>query len=62
MTNSALYDILVNYIEDNKTNYNIDYKETIETIEELIEEIKKDYEDLKYCKNIFAEAYHEKGN
>lgn len=47
MTNSALYDILVNYIEDNKTNYNIDYKETIGTIEELIEEIKKDYEDLK---------------
>jgi hypothetical protein len=47
LTNSALYDILVNYIEDNKTNYNIDYKETIETIEELIEEIKKDYEDLK---------------
>ncbi|MBQ3475838.1 MAG: hypothetical protein IJH20_06695 [Bacilli bacterium] len=47
MTNSALYDILVNYIEDNKTNYNIDYKETIETIEELIEEIKKDYKDLE---------------
>lgn len=46
MTNSALYDTLVNYIEDNKNVYGIDYKETIETIEELIEEIKRDYKDL----------------
>lgn len=47
MTNSALYDLLVNYIEDNKNVFGIDYKDTIETIEELIEEIKKDYKDLE---------------
>ena len=46
MTNNVLYNILVNYIEDNKTNYDIDYKETIETIEELLEEIKKDYKEM----------------
>ena len=36
--------ILVEYIEKNKINYNIEYLETIEAIEELIREIKKDYE------------------
>ena len=46
MTNNVLYNILVNYIEDNKTNYDIDYKETIEAIEELLEEIKKDYKEM----------------
>ena len=34
MTNSALYDLLVNYIEDNKNVFGIDYK---------------DYDTLKYC-------------
>lgn len=38
--------ILIKYIEDNK-KYDIDYKKSIETIEELLKELKKDYEELE---------------
>ena len=38
--------ILIDYIEQNKTKYNIDYSDTIESIKELIKEIENDYENL----------------
>lgn len=46
MKNENLYDILVDYIENNKANFNIDYEDTIESIKELIEEIEKEYKGV----------------
>ena len=45
--NKNMYDIIVDYIENNKVKYNIDYKETIEYLKELIEEIEKEYENIE---------------
>lgn len=42
-----LYKELINYIEDNKKNYNISYESTIEYLEQLVRDIKKEYEELK---------------
>ena len=47
MTNSVLYDILVDFIENNKTKYDIDYKSSIENLKELLEEIEQDYENIE---------------
>jgi hypothetical protein len=47
MTMNKLNNIIVNYIENNKTQYNIEYFDTIETLYELLEEIKDDYEGLR---------------
>lgn len=44
---------LVDYIENNKTKYNIDYADTIESIKELIKEIENDYENLEVMENEF---------
>ena len=41
-----LSDEIIKYIEENKTKYNIDYTDTIESIKELINEIENDYENL----------------
>ena len=46
MTNSNLYDILVDFIDNNKSMYDIDYKSSIENLEDLLNEIKRDYEEL----------------
>ena len=40
--------ILVDYINENKNKYNIDYLDTIKTFEDLLKEIKRDYETLKH--------------
>ncbi len=42
-----IYDILVKYIEENKSKYNIDYFETIDVIKEYIETIEKEYKELE---------------
>lgn len=47
MTNVNLYNILVDYIEENKRLYNIDYKGSIENLKELLEEIEQDYNDIE---------------
>jgi len=47
MNINELNNILVNYIEQNKIKYNIEYQKTIETLEELIKEIKKEYQNIK---------------
>ena len=44
--NNNLYKILIDYIENNKEKNNIDYFETIEHLKELINEIKKEYEEI----------------
>ena len=47
MTNSVLYDILVDFIENNKTKYDIDYESSIENLKELLEEIEQDYKNIE---------------
>lgn len=42
-----LNNYIVEYIETNKVKYNIDYIETIKCIEDLIKEIKTEYENIK---------------
>lgn len=39
-------DILVDYINKNKNEYNIDYNDTIITLKQLITEIEDDYKNL----------------
>lgn len=46
ITINEINNILIDYIEENKTKNNIDYDETIETLQELLNEIKKEYEEL----------------
>ena len=50
MTMNYLYTILVDYINKNKNKNNISYLDTIKSIENLLEEIKNDYETLEYYK------------
>lgn len=45
-TINEINNILIDYIEKNKTKKNIDYDETLETLQELLNEIKKEYEEL----------------
>jgi hypothetical protein len=47
VTFNDLNSILVKYIEDNKVKNDIDYMESIESLEELLKEIKKDYKELE---------------
>ena len=47
MTFNDLNNILVKYIEDNKVKNDIDYMDSIESLEELLKEIKKDYKELE---------------
>lgn len=42
-----LYDVIIQFIEDSKTKYNISYDSTIEFLKQLINEIEKEYQDLK---------------
>jgi len=50
MTMNELNTILVDYINKNKSNNNIGYMETIKAVEDLLKEIKRDYETLEYYK------------
>lgn len=45
-TINEINNILIDYIEENKTKNNIDYDETLETLQELLNEIKKEYKEL----------------
>lgn len=45
-----LWNILVKYIEDNKKYNDIDYKETIKNIDDLIKELKDEYKN--YIKGV----------
>ena len=47
MTNNNLHTMLVDFIEENKRLHDIDYGASIENLEELLEEIKRDYETLE---------------
>lgn len=49
-TMKEISDILINYINKNKNKNDIDYLDTIKSIESLLEEIKNDYETLEYYK------------
>lgn len=42
-----LADMIVDYIENNKAKYKIDYKDSINTLKYFIKEIEKDYEKLE---------------
>lgn len=43
--NINLYDVIIDYIENDKRKYNISYKDTIEYIEEIVKELKETYKD-----------------
>lgn len=45
MTMHELCSIIIQYIENNKVKYNIDYEETIRAIIENVETIKEQYEE-----------------
>lgn len=45
-TINELNNILVDYIENNKYEFGIGYEYSIGTIQELLDEIKKEYENL----------------
>jgi hypothetical protein len=47
MNINELSSILVNYIEENKIKHNIDYYDTINTLQEMLGNIKKDYKDMQ---------------
>lgn len=47
MTNINLYNILVDYIEENKRLYNINYQGSIDNLKELLEEIEQDYKNIE---------------
>ena len=46
MTNNELMNILVEYIESNKRDYNIQYADTLESLQEMLNTIKRDYEEM----------------
>lgn len=41
--NKTIYDVIINYIENNNYNYDIEYLKTIEELQEFLEELKKEY-------------------
>lgn len=43
----SLGDMIIDYIENNKVKYKIDYKDSINTLKYVIKEIEKDYEKLE---------------
>lgn len=45
-TIKELSDILIDYIENNKVKNGIDYENSIETLQELLNEIKTEYKEL----------------
>lgn len=45
-TIKELSDILIDYIENNKVKNEIDYENSIETLQELLNEIKTEYKNL----------------
>ena len=44
---NEIYNIIINYIENNKKFNNIKYKDSIIAIIQLIDEIKQEYENIK---------------
>ena len=46
LTMSDLNDILVKFIETNKVKFDIEYKDSLETLKELLDEIERDYKSL----------------
>jgi len=44
--NNNIYNRILMYIEENKSLHNISYKETIEYLKEMLEEIEKEYKGL----------------
>lgn len=44
---SDIHDYIISYIETNKEFYKIDFVDSIESIKELLEEIEKEYENIK---------------
>lgn len=46
-----LSNIIVDYIENNKMEFNIDYENSIQTIQELLDEIKREYDELGVGEN-----------
>lgn len=42
-----LKDYIIGYIENNKVKYDIEYKDSIQSIYELFNEIKKEYKELE---------------
>ncbi len=42
-----LKDYIIEYVETNKEKYNIKYDESIQAVDELLAEIKKEYEELR---------------
>lgn len=41
-----MYEILVEYIKNNKDKYNISYEETFDFLRELIDTIEKDFKNV----------------
>lgn len=48
MTITEIYNILTDYINKNKTEHNIEYGDSVETLEEVLRELKREYAKL-YC-------------
>jgi hypothetical protein len=46
LTMADLNNILVKFIETNKVKFGIEYKDSLETLQELLNEIKEDYKSL----------------
>lgn len=46
LTMADLNNILVKFIETNKVKFGIEYKDSLETLKELLDEIERDYESL----------------
>jgi hypothetical protein len=45
--NKNMYDIIIDYIENDKVKYNIDYKDTIKYLKELIKQIEEEYKNIE---------------
>lgn len=45
--NKNMYDIIVDYIENDKVKHNIDYKDTIKYLKELIKQIEEEYKNIE---------------
>lgn len=42
-----LYNFIVDYINNNKNKYNIDYKATINDLRQLLNEIEEEYKNIE---------------
>ena len=49
--NNSLYDLMIQHIEDNKVKHDIDYKDSIEYLKELVDTIENEYKEMGLIDN-----------